>query len=87
MSTVIEVYEELRAGGDWLAAARRWMQSNVRNGDTLTWGSREPVQVAFGDLERLALAAASAAVAADRKKRANNAHVQRRIYASVATDC
>ena len=73
MSDILEVREELKLGGEWLGAARCWMQNNVRFGDTLCWNSSEPVTVRFSDLERLALAAASAAVAADRKKRADNA--------------
>jgi hypothetical protein len=26
-------------GGDWIGAARSWIQSNVQNGSNLTWGS------------------------------------------------
>ncbi len=47
-----------RNGGTWLSKAREWMQSNIRFGDTLTWGSNETVHVAFGKLEELALEAA-----------------------------
>jgi len=63
-----EVYQELANGGQWLAAARSWMQSNIRNGDTMTWGSPEMVQVPFYKLEELALRVATAAVAAEREK-------------------
>ena len=65
----IAIYEELKQGGEWLGAARRWMQSNVRNGDTLTWCSAEQVTLPFYKLEELAMRAAVAAVAADRAKK------------------
>jgi len=65
----ITIYEELKQGGEWLGTARRWMQSNVRNGDALTWGSAEPVTLPFCKLEELAMQAAVAAVAADRAKK------------------
>ena len=66
----LEILGELHKGGEWLCAARRWMQSNVRNGDMLTWGSGEPVTIPFWKLEELALRVAVAAVAEDRAKRA-----------------
>jgi hypothetical protein len=47
-----------RNGGKWLAMARTWMQSNIRRGDTMTWGDTTLVQVPFCELERLALEAA-----------------------------
>lgn len=59
MSTdVYVIRESLRRGGKWLGKAREWMQSNVRNGDTMTWGEETPVSVTFADLERLAFEAA-----------------------------
>lgn len=60
-----EVYQRLgQQGGEWLGASRTWMQSNVRDGDRLTWGSGEVVSVPFYKLEELARTAAAAALAA-----------------------
>lgn len=61
---------ELKDGGEWLGAARRWMQSNIPRGDTICWGSAELVQIPFRELEGFALRVAAAAVAEDRRKRA-----------------
>ena len=49
-----ELSEELSKGGEWLAAARTWMQSNIPRGDSITWGSTEPVKVTPRQLEELA---------------------------------
>jgi len=67
--TKFEVALELKSGGEWLGAARSWMQSNIHRGDTLCWGSGEPVQLPFCKLEEFALHVAAAAVAEDRRKR------------------
>lgn len=64
----IAIYHELKEGGAWLAAARGWMQSNVKNGDTLTWGSGETVHIPFCKLEELAMRVAIAAVEEERAK-------------------
>jgi hypothetical protein len=64
----IAIYQELKSGGAWLGAARSWMQSNVKNGDTLTWGSGETVQLPFCKLEELAMRVAIAAVEEERAK-------------------
>jgi len=63
-----EVLADLQKGGEWLGAARVWMQSNVRGGDSITWGSTEQVSVSFAALEALALRVAVAAVVDDRYK-------------------
>ena len=65
--SIIAVYEELKKGGKWLGAARTWMQSNVRGGDVLTWGSSEMVSIPFCKLEELALQVAVAAVEEERR--------------------
>lgn len=64
--TLLEVNEELRQGGEWLGAARQWMQSNIKGGDTLTWSSGEPVYVPFCKLEELSLKVAQTAVYQER---------------------
>lgn len=63
-----DTYSELSNGGEWLGAARSWMQSNVPRGDTLTWSSGEPVTLPFCKLEELALRVAVAAVDAERER-------------------
>ncbi len=64
--------EFMGGGGEWLGAARKWMQENIREGDTLYWNSNEPVSIAFCDLERFARTVAIAAVREDRRKRTRN---------------
>jgi hypothetical protein len=71
MNDCIEVRNEIAKGGEWLSAARTWMQSNVPRGDTLCWGDRQPVLVPFAALEDLARAVAVAAVLAERRKTPN----------------
>ena len=68
MSNLLDIHEELRGGGEWLGAARRWMQGHVRNGDTIIWSSNELVQLPFCNLEDFARHVAVAAVAEDRAK-------------------
>lgn len=68
MLSMLEVNDELSKGGEWLGAARNWMQSNIKGGDTLTWSSSEPVYVPFCKLEELALKVAQAAVYHERYK-------------------
>lgn len=68
MNERIAVMADLERGGEWLGAARSWMQSNVPRGDTMTWGSGELVQIPFCKLEELALRVAVAAVAAERER-------------------
>lgn len=69
MDQFFAVHNELSRGGDWLGAARKWMQSNVPRGDTLGWSSYEPVTIPFCLLEELAERVAIAAVMEDRMKR------------------
>lgn len=65
--------EEIRAsltfGGDWLRAARVWLQWNVPMGDQLQWGSNQPVTLSVAQLEEFALEVATSAVEADREER------------------
>lgn len=61
-SYYMKVYSYIRKGGMWLSSSREWMKSNVPRGDTLTWGSSEPVSIPFRKLEDLALRSANAAV-------------------------
>jgi hypothetical protein len=65
----MEVYTKVSKGGAWISKAREWMQSNVPRGDTLTWGSGEPVMIPFYKLEDFAREVAIAAIIEDRKDR------------------
>lgn len=63
------VEEELKGGGNWLGAARRWIQNNIPRGDSIVWSSHENVSVPFNKLQELAQEVAIAAVEEDRQKR------------------
>jgi len=65
MVTRDHVRDKLERGGDWLMAARLWMQSNVKDGDRLLWDSHQLVEVPFRSLEDLALTVAIAQAVAD----------------------
>jgi len=60
---------ELQQGGNWLGAARSWMQSNVPRGDTLFWNSGEPVTIPFCKFEDFARHVVLHAILEDREKR------------------
>lgn len=52
-------------GGEWVAAARRWMQSRFRNGSDVTWGSHDRLEggpVTVADIEEVAALAAAGAL-------------------------
>ncbi len=51
-----------RKGGEWLGAARRWMQSRFANGSDVTWGSNDLLRgdVTVHDIEDLAATVAAA---------------------------
>ena len=62
---LVHSFELARKGGEWLGAARRWIQSRFMNGSDVTWGSLDilkgsPVTVA--DVEDLAAYVAAAAI-------------------------
>lgn len=67
-----KVRKELASGGKWLGEARKWMQSNVKEGDRLSWNSSEIVHLPFYKLEELAKAVAIAAVLEERQKKSKN---------------
>ena len=64
----LKVSEELKGGGEWLGAARRWMQGNIKDGDTMPWSSTKAVQIPFFSLEDFARKVAIAAVVEERKR-------------------
>ena len=58
-------------GGEWLAACREFIQRKASNGETVVWGSLEPVTLAELDLEIMASEIASAAIKEYTEKQTN----------------
>ena len=52
----VQPSELLRKGGAWLAACREWIQWNLPEGDTVTWGSTDKIRggISVRQLEELA---------------------------------
>ena len=59
---IIDIENELKLGGEWLGTSRRWLQNNVKNGDTLQWSSDKEVSIPFYKLEDFAKKVAVAAL-------------------------
>lgn len=64
------VLKELKIGGEWLGAARRWIQWNVQGGSILNWDSPATISFRFSDFTELAREVAVAAILQERKDRA-----------------
>lgn len=59
-------------GGEWLGAARSWIQNHAINGSDVTWGSQDQLRrgpLSVHEVERFAAQVAAAAINEDRKKR------------------
>lgn len=56
--------ELMRRGGEWLGVARNWIKCKARNGEWVTWGSRDVLERDFTveDIESLAAEVASVAM-------------------------
>ena len=69
--------EVRKAGGDWIGAARNWLQWHTRNGEHVTWGSEDVLEppMTVRQVEDIA----ACAVAADRNKRTADADEKKRI--------
>ena len=67
-------YQLLHEGGDWLRATRSWIQSNCRNGEQVTWGSRDVLypQLTVYQIEEVCAYAVSAALNEENKRRQND---------------
>lgn len=65
----VDEYELSRKGGKWLGKMREGIKVYARNGESVTWGSRDMVSIAVQDLEYLASCIAASAI---------NEHMQRR---------
>lgn len=65
IDTQVWPHDLRRKGGAWVAAARGWIQTRFRNGDSVTWGSTDLLQgapVTVADIEQVAAEAAAAAL-------------------------
>ena len=75
---MVDKFELKKSGGQWLAAARSWMQWNCRNGDSVIWGSTEELRgkrmpyLTVVDVEDLAAEVAAAAINEYVKKYTND---------------
>lgn len=63
----MELHEFKKKGGEWLGAARTWIQWNCINGSHVTWNSDEALRTTHGplnvkDVESIAAEAAHAAI-------------------------
>lgn len=56
----VMTWDEFKGGGDWLGAARSWVQMKKLNGSRVTWGSREALEppMSIGELEDVVAQAA-----------------------------
>jgi len=59
---MFDVIELMKKGGEWIGAARSWLQHHKLNGSRVTWGSSEELQppMTVKDVEDVALHAAAA---------------------------
>ena len=56
-------------GREWVAAARKWIQWNDSRGDSVTWGSEEPLrQFTVREIEELSREVAAAAIEENEKE-------------------
>jgi hypothetical protein len=62
-----EIREALKTGGDWLCAARNWLQWHKDPHGRLIWGSGDEVRMTVKEIEDLALEVAVAALAESQK--------------------
>jgi hypothetical protein len=61
----LSAHELLAKGGEWLGAARNWLQWHAHNGESVTWGSNDDLRPTFtvAMVEDLAATVAAAAMA------------------------
>lgn len=59
----------MKEGGDWLGSARSYLQSHVKNGEHVRWGSGDLVTMTVQQYEEAASHIAAAAINSDRKRR------------------
>jgi len=60
----VTAFDLQKRGGEWLGAARSWLQRHTRNGEDVTWGSGDIVEKRFSvrEIEDLAADVAAAAM-------------------------
>jgi hypothetical protein len=68
-------HDLMQQGGEWLAAARRWLQWHTKNGEHVHWGSHDEIQptMTVKMVEELAADVAAAAINAERDEVRKNA--------------
>jgi len=67
----VEAYDLLHnRGGEWLGAARSWLQRRKHNGSHVTWGSNEELHppMTVKEVEEIAAEAAAEAINEERRK-------------------
>jgi hypothetical protein len=69
MSKYVDTYTLMDQGGEWLGAARKWLQWNKLNGSSVTWGSNEVINtpMTVKDVEDLAAHIAAAVMNSEEK--------------------
>lgn len=72
--------EYTKQGGKWLAAVRRYMQNNIRNGDQVTWGSNTILNVTARQLEEIAAEAVSATFPEMSRLQKENHELEMRLF-------
>ena len=72
------LYPSDMGSGQYLAAARSWLQSNLPNGDRVTWGSGDLLTMSERQFEDAAAHIAAAAINEDRQKRAHETSASHR---------
>jgi hypothetical protein len=85
----IDYFDLLKQGGEWLGAARRWLQWNTHNGDRVTWGSEEVLHppLTVRQVEELAAHVAAATLNEYRIRNAEFAIAQlRHLYQQLHDD-
>lgn len=60
----VTAFDLMKRGGEWLGAARSWLQRHARNGDRVTWGSDDTIEHRFSvrEIEDMAAEVAAAAM-------------------------
>lgn len=67
--SALQIMEDLKVGGTWLAAARDYVQRHCIGGDTVIWGSQTMMSLTMREIEEMALMIAVSAIKTERSKR------------------
>lgn len=58
----VQPFELAKKGGEWLAAVRKYLQSHIKGGDTVCWGSSTILSITAKQVEEMASYIAAAAI-------------------------